>query len=134
MRHFFLRNQSGFPVACIASAVASALGQYDPAVPQPLQAGPDGKATIAYTTSIFNERDVFNRKRAVAVAQARLIKHKRVKLLAVTPKEVKVTLLSELANHRLPRVAEAAGFQLAVLREKARLAARAAEAEAEDGA
>jgi hypothetical protein len=92
MRHFWLRDHVGFPMACIASTLQ-----------------PD--SSIAFAIAITNPKDTFNRQRGREIAEGRLTKGTSRTLPLPSDKPAKHYILSDVAaDTGLPGKVRAAAF------------------------
>ena len=98
MRHFFLRDRSKFPVACVASEMKDDI--------------------VRFSLSIHNPMDIYSRSRGRMIAIERLKAGKVQGSVSFRPKMVKMDVLFALVKDvRLPlRVREAAQWQFAIRR------------------
>jgi hypothetical protein len=89
MKHFYLRSATGFPVACIASAIWRNGNLTD----GPIE--PDS-CMVAFAMSVHNPRDPFDRDLARRIACARLTKGNYLTIAPTQP--IKVAILRRIVD------------------------------------
>lgn len=102
VRHFYLRDKTGFPVACVASAISTRDGEYAITETKQRLKGP---GFVAFTISILNPLDLklnkFKRNIGRDIAVGRLKARKQVIIIPVQPLSVKRDICKMLADNAI---------------------------------